>query len=89
MKTKTSLASLSSRVQHARRLRGLSARALSVRAGVAQALVGQIERNEASDPHGTTIVAIAKALDVEPAWLLTGDGAAPAEDKAVRKRTGT
>ncbi len=89
MKTKTSLETLSSRVQHARGLRGLSARALSVKASLAQALVGQIERNEASDPHGTTIVAIAKALDVDPAWLLTGAGTPPVEEKPTRKKTGT
>ena len=73
----TKLETLRERLEYARRLRNLSRRALSLKAGVAQALVGQIERGARSDPYGSTVAALAAALGVDAGWLLTGDGERP------------
>lgn len=71
------LSTVGARITYARELAGLSRHGLSLKAGVAQALVGQIERNPKADPYASTIRALAKTLGVEPGWLLTGEGVMP------------
>jgi transcriptional regulator with XRE-family HTH domain len=55
----------------------MSRRGLSLRAGLAQAVVGQIERGDVEEPVTSTLVALADALDVPLDWLATGRGDDP------------
>ena len=61
----------------------MSRRGLSLAAGISQARVGQMERNPEANPRAKTIAALADALDVDPTWLLTGEGRAPRARAAV------
>lgn len=62
------------RVKFVRERAGLSQRGLSDRAGLATAHVGLIESGHVKTPDVKTITAIAKALQIEAAWLLFGSG---------------
>lgn len=64
---------LASRVRARRGELGLSARALSLRAGLSPAMVGIIERGGVRDPHGSTLEKLANALAVPLAWLQKGE----------------
>lgn len=86
-----SLSTVGERISYARSLVGLTRYGLSIKAKVAPALVGQIERNPKADPYSSTIRTLARTLGVEPGWLLTGEGPTPtARGMAARlRRTGT
>lgn len=62
------------RLQHARKLRGLTQVELAKAAGVTQASISDLERGESKSFRGATLVAIAQALKVRPDWLATGRG---------------
>lgn len=64
---------LAARLRSARRKTNLSARALSLRAGISHALVGMIERGSVTNPRGETLRKLAATLGVSLAWLMTGD----------------
>lgn len=66
------LPSVGDRLKFARKLAGYSKRGLSLAAGVAQALVGQIEKNPTADPHGSTLKKLADVLGLDVGWLLEG-----------------
>lgn len=62
------------RVSQARRSLGISARALSAKAGLSPGLVSLIERGvRGRFVSAGTVEALAVALSVSPSWLLRGD----------------
>lgn len=72
------LATLPGRLRHARELRGLSTRALGAAAGLSTGTVHALEH--AADGDGARVggvAALARVLDVPPAWLAFGVGAPP------------
>ena len=66
---------LRQRLREARRLGVLTQAELAARAGVSLITVTRLE-NEVGEgnPRPETVRRLAKALDVDPAWLLFGDG---------------
>ena len=66
----------------ARVARGLSRRGLSIQAGLAQAVVGQIERGVVTDPGTATIAALSTVLEVSLDWMIRGEGTGPDEAAA-------
>lgn len=77
---------LASRVEWARGVAGLSASALSKRAGLAQSHVGMIEsgtRGGHGDIAYQTVRALAEALGVDTAWLMEG-GKTPSKESIRR-----
>jgi transcriptional regulator with XRE-family HTH domain len=76
------------RLRHARKLRGMTQVKLAQSIGVKQASVSQVETGESRSLRGNTLVAIAKALRVNPEWLMHGKGTmerkdVPLSDEAV------
>lgn len=73
------------RIQEEIDRQGLSARALSLKAGLSERHVGKIlERGSGGGAEGSTLLKIAAALGVSVQWLMTGAGTpaegAPAND---------
>jgi transcriptional regulator with XRE-family HTH domain len=62
------------RLRNARSERGLTMRALGLKAGLGPATVRSLETAK-SNPRLATIERLAKALDVDVAWLATGHSA--------------
>lgn len=68
----TSVKTLAERTLAVRLERGLSQKALAKLAGVAQGTIGNIETGDRMNPRA--LLNIAKALGVDPDWLLNGTG---------------
>lgn len=68
---------LGQRLRTARLARGWSQLELAVRCGLHAQIIGRIERGQTPTPRMTTIGALARALDIAPAWLLSDDPGAP------------
>lgn len=68
---------IASRITEAREAHGLSRRELSIRIGVSDNIVGQIERGDIPNPGSATIVALAAELGVTTDWILLGTGRGP------------
>jgi transcriptional regulator with XRE-family HTH domain len=62
------------RLKQARELCGLSAREVSRRAGLTEAVCAQIERGVSDAPELGTLNALALVLEVRPEWLTYGSG---------------
>jgi transcriptional regulator with XRE-family HTH domain len=62
------------RLIHAREARGLSTRQLGGAARLSTGSVSALEVREAPDPRLSTVVVLAAALEVPPAWLAFGEG---------------
>ncbi len=62
----------SDRLRHTRSERGLTMRALGLKAGLGPATVRSLETDPTCNPRLTTLVRLAGALDVDLAWLATG-----------------
>ena len=62
------------RLRQARLQRGLTQEELARRASVSIVTVAKLERSEHRRPTVDTAVKLAKALGVDPAWLLFGEG---------------
>ncbi|MBI5516637.1 MAG: helix-turn-helix domain-containing protein [Deltaproteobacteria bacterium] len=77
MTTTAELSTIARRVSYARGLRGLSLRRLASGAGVSHGTIFAMESRDADDASVSTIRALARVLDVHPAWLAFGIGAAP------------
>jgi transcriptional regulator with XRE-family HTH domain len=71
------------RVKQVREQRKLSQAALAKAAGVSQGAIGNFERDIRKKPRD--LLAVARALDVNPAWLETGKGQRDAGGDSVRK----
>jgi transcriptional regulator with XRE-family HTH domain len=80
MDTETSQ-TLGQRVRFARHARGWSLGQLAARCGLHPQVLGRIERGLTRAPRMTTISTLARALNIEPSWLLSGDPDAPGEPK--------
>lgn len=66
------LSTIGKRVRFARKSLGLTQQQLADKAGVRQQTVSQLERGV--NASSTSLVAIARALDVTPEWLESGTG---------------
>ncbi|OOZ36503.1 helix-turn-helix domain-containing protein [Solemya velesiana gill symbiont] len=78
------LGSLGQRMRHKRQEKGWTQEQLAVRAGTNQAVIQKIENGKSLRPR--KIDQIAEVLDVNPAWLMFGDGKAttlPADATSV------
>ena len=71
------LDTISARVKHARELRGMGTKPLSVAAGLSPAAVHHLEGHPDQDAKVGTLAALAKVLDADPCWLAFGRGRAP------------
>jgi transcriptional regulator with XRE-family HTH domain len=47
---------------------------LGAKAGVDQTAVSKLELGQSKQPEATTLLRLAKALEANPAWILTGKG---------------
>lgn len=65
------------RCRQARHKRGYSQKELSVRAGVSESVIGNVETGIRHSIRKLT--AVANALQVNPHWLATGEGSAAAD----------
>jgi transcriptional regulator with XRE-family HTH domain len=66
--------SIGTRLQAARRARGLTQEALARQAGVSLHTVVKLESGRIRQPLPETARKLAAALGVDPAWLLFGEG---------------
>lgn len=73
----TDVNSIQDRLRYARQRLGMTQRELGRKAGVGQSAISNLESGLRSVPR--EIVAIAKALAVDPEWLLSGKGNSPLE----------
>lgn len=63
------------RLRHARRLRGgITQAQLARAAGMPQSAVSQIETGRSKSPSGTNLIALCRALKINPEWLSIGRG---------------
>ena len=72
-----SVSTIATRIRAARTMKSLSTRALARAAGLSPGTISKIETQDASE-HSVevkTVLAIADALGINRAWLLTGEGA--------------
>lgn len=69
---------LASRVAYLRQSSGLAPSALSLLAGLSSGHVGMVERGLVADISTATAQAICRVTGASPAWLLLGEGHAPA-----------
>lgn len=70
-------ATLSDRLKQARHARGLSARGLSVAAGLNPTYVRDLEEERTKQPSAASMEALASVLAVDSGWLHSGRGDAP------------
>ena len=76
------------RLRHARKQRGLTQVKLAQLSGVKQASISDLERGESKSFRGSTLMSLAKSLNVSPEWLSHGKGPmerrdVPLTDKAI------
>lgn len=76
------------RLRHARKARSLTQVKLASISGVKQSSISDLERGESKSFRGSTLVSLAKALQVSPEWLANGKGTmerrdVPLSDEAV------
>jgi transcriptional regulator with XRE-family HTH domain len=82
-KPPASVSTLAARLRRSRQVRTWSQQTLATRAGTSQAVIQKIENGKSLRPRN--IVAIASALEVEPAWLMFGsNGSSPLSEEAIR-----
>lgn len=67
-----SIQTLGLRLKTARKLRNLSQVGLARAAGLKQPSISELESGETKEISGPTLIAICTALNVRPAWLVTG-----------------
>jgi transcriptional regulator with XRE-family HTH domain len=65
---------LADRLEQARKRSVMTQAELAIRAKVALITVARIETGVIDNPRPSTIRQLAEVLDIEPAWLLFGDG---------------
>lgn len=68
------LTTIAARLRHARELRGVPTKVLSGKAGYSAATASNIENHPEQDVRCGTILALARVLQVHPAWLAWGIG---------------
>lgn len=62
------------RLRASRAFLGVGSRELGRRAGLSEAVVTELETGKVRSVSLCTALALAKALNVRPSWLLCGDG---------------
>lgn len=62
------------RIRGIRKTLGLTQGELAARAGIKQGTLSELETGVSQRPRGDSLIRIAKALDVDPDWLVTGKG---------------
>lgn len=62
------------RVKHARQRAVMTQSELAKVAGIALITVNRLENDAIENPRPATVRQLASALDVDPAWLLFGEG---------------
>lgn len=67
------MVTLGQRLRHARRRAVMTQAELAQAAGVALITANRLENDAIANPRPETVRRLAKALGVEPAWLLFGD----------------
>lgn len=68
-----SLPSIGERIRFVRMVKGITQEELAARVGVSRATINYAEKGK-SHPNGATATALAKALDCNHFWLVTGAG---------------
>lgn len=71
------------RLKQVREMGGMSARGLSIRAGLHPHHVGVIELRKTGEISATVAVSLARALGVSVEWLVNGEGDAPDKDTVL------
>lgn len=77
---------LSMRLRYARKERKLTQVELARLSGVKQASVSDLERGESKSFRGTTLLSLARALNVSPEWLSHGKGPMERRDTPLTDR---
>ena len=77
---------ISMRLRYARKERSLTQVKLAQLSGVKQASVSDLERGESKSFRGTTLLALARALNVSPEWLSHGKGPMERRDTPLTDR---
>ena len=82
------MSDIATRLRYARKLRKMGQVKLAELSGVKQPSISELETGESRSFRGNTLVALAKALKVNPEWLLHGKGSmekvnVPLSDEAV------
>ena len=77
---------LSMRLRYARKERKLTQVELAKLSGVKQASVSDLERGESKSFRGTTLLSLARALNVSPEWLSHGRGPMERRDTPLSDR---
>src|SRR4051812_16029885 len=87
---------LSQRIKRLREAAGLSQQEVATRGDLSLSLVAKLEQGKKADPRASTLLALAKALEVTPGTLLDGlvltevdpeaDGAINGEAKPGKKK---
>lgn len=79
------MSTMGKRLKAARLNCGYTQRELAARAGLSQQIVGAIEAERSKTPYTETIMALAKQLDISPAWIYFGDeGVDQLDESAIR-----
>ncbi len=76
-RTVTLACEIAKRLNRARELRGLTVRGLAEKAMMESSTVVRLGRGGIMNPGVGTLYDLARALDVEPAWLICGKGEEP------------
>jgi len=86
---------LSQRIKRLREAAGLSQQEVAMRGDLSLSLVAKLEQGKKADPRASTLLALAKALQVRPGYLLddllppgTDHDAEDAEPKESKKKKG-
>src|SRR5688572_1474355 len=77
---------MSMRLRYARKERNLTQVELARLSGVKQASVSDLERGESKSFRGTTLLSLARALNVSPEWLSHGRGPMERRDTPLTDR---
>lgn len=80
------LRTIAGRLFHARARRGLGVKALALDAGLSSAAAHGIEQNPERGVLVGTVLALARELDVHPAWLAFGTGPMEPFPRELRPR---
>ena len=65
---------LGTRLRKARKEKGLTQPELGKASGVSKSAISQWETGLTKSMEGSTLLAVSKVLNVDPSWLITGDG---------------
>ncbi len=73
MQEENDMTTIAGRLRWARQRRALSQEQLAAKSGVTEAAISRIENGKILAPRMGTMQKLAKAITVDPGWLVTGD----------------